>query len=425
MVAIDALRADHTGFMGYAAPTTPHLDRLAAQSLVFTGARAPSSYTLQSVASLMSGRLPTSGGGIGLLEAQPSESATTIASAFRRAGWRTAIATNQPLLSGRGFTRGFDDVAVAPAADAWPCREVVKRGLAAFDAGDPPRFLYLQLVEPHEPHTPPAEPASRFASAYDAEIAAADDCVGAVADGLRERGALDTTTLVVLGTQGEELGEHGDTGSGWTVYDEVLRVPLVVRAPGLLDAGRVDGAVSLVDLYPTLLELAAIDAGDASALDGRPLLAQRGGRFSPAGAAGRAVIAELVIPERAIVRAVIDRDLKYVATVKTHAPADRAEIAAAYFDIVGAVAKGETAAQPLWAPPGEELYDLAADPGETRNLASESSPDTAQRLDELRSVLARYEQRCREHGLEARAARPRAALPTEEEIENLKSLSYL
>ena len=77
----------------------------------------------------MSGRLPTSGGSIGLLEAQPAEAATTLASAFRRAGYRTALATNQPLLSGRGFTRGFDDVAVASAGESLPCAEVVRRGL--------------------------------------------------------------------------------------------------------------------------------------------------------------------------------------------------------------------------------------------------------------------------------------------------------
>src|SRR6185436_13402011 len=111
-------------------------------------------------------------------------------------------------------------------------------------------------------------------------------------------------------------------------------------------------------------------AAQESALDGRSLVAARGGRWRPAeGGGGRAVIAELVIPERAIVRAVIEDGVKYVASVKTHPPPERAAVAAAYFDIVAAVAKGESEPQPLWAAPqAEELYDLAADPGETHDL---------------------------------------------------------
>ena len=361
VVAIDALRFDHTGLAGYPAPTTPALDRIAADALVLSEARSASSYTLQSVAALFTGRLPSSGGGIGLLEAQPAESSLTLASALRRAGYRTALATNQPLLSGRGFTRGFDDVAVASAQEPWPCAEVVRRGLAAFDApGAAPQFLYLQLVEPHQPHTPSEDALRRFATPgtddavarYDAEVAAADDCLGAAVEGLRSRGALDDAVLVVLGTQGEELGEHGDTGSGWTVYDEVLRVPLVVRAPGLIEPARSDAPASLVDLYPTLLALLSLPAAAEDAfLDGRSLLAERGGRFRSIDAGDRAVIAELVIPERAIARAVIQGGAKYIAILKSHPPAERDAIAEAYFDIVAAVVKGESVAPPLWDAP--------------------------------------------------------------------------
>jgi arylsulfatase A-like enzyme len=430
VVAIDALRSDHTGLGGYAVATTPRLDRLAGDSLVFEQARAASSYTLQSVAAIFTGRLPSSGGSIGLLEAQPAEESVTLASALRRAGWRTMLATNQPLLSGRGFTRGFDDVAVATAEQAWPCGEVVNRALAAFDvrAEGQPRFVYLQMVEPHEPHEAPAAQAQRFADPYDAEIAAADECLGALVDGIRSRGALDATTLVVTGTQGEELGEHGDTGSGWTLYDEVLRVPLLVRAPGVVEPGRTGAPASVVDLYPTLLALASIapTPQESAALDGRALLASRGGRFRADDDATRPVIAELVIPQRAIVRAVIAGKLKYLATIKTHPPAQRAAVAASYFDLVAAAAKDGAAPQPLWqAPRREELYDLAVDPRETDDLSARPSRDASTRIDALRAVLERYEQRCREHGLAARQARPRAALPTAEEIENLKSLSYL
>jgi arylsulfatase A-like enzyme len=314
---------------------------------------------------------------------------------------------------------------------------VVERGLASFDAGpDAPRFLYLQLVEPHQPHDPSEEALRRFTASpdasievasYDAEIAAADACLGAVVDGLETRAALDDAVLVVFGTQGEELGEHGHTGSGWTVYDEVLRVPLLIRAPGLLTPERTGAPASLVDLLPTLLALLSLPAPAEDAfLDGRALLAERGGRYRPVDDQDRPVIAEVVIPERAIARAVIEGDSKYVATLKTHPPGERDAVAEAYFEIVAARALGESPPPPLWgAPSTEELFDLAADAGETTNLATAALDAPEPRLERLREILARYEQRCREHGLAARQAKPRQALPTAEEIENLKSLSYL
>jgi arylsulfatase A-like enzyme len=355
---------------------------------------------------------------------------------------------------------------VASAEEPWSCAEVVKRGLAAFDAGArsgaaddddgrdeatiAPRFLYAHFVEPHEPHGERPDRGDLI-ERYDAEVAAADACLGALAGGLAQRGALETATLVVAGTHGEELGEHGDVGSGWTLYDEVLRVPLVVRAPGRVDPGRVETPVSIVDLYPTLLELhgIALDAvdpddaapsgdqarsdedqasGAAARLDGRSLLAVRGGNWRPVVADGRAVLAELVIPERAILRAVVESGVKYVAVQRGHPPAERAAVAASYYDRVEAVAEGRAEPPGLWgAPADEELYDLAADPAETTNLLAVEAAASAnrERLARLRAVLARYQQRCREHGLAARAARPRTELPSAEEIESLKSLSYL
>ena len=171
-------------------------------------------------------------------------------------------------------------------------------------------------------------------------------------DGLRQREQLDDTLLVVLGTHGEELGEHGDTGSGWTLYDEVLRMPLVMRAPGLIEPGQTEAAASIVDLYPTLLSLAAVpQAENAPALEGRPLFSSRQDGSRPSNDTDREVITELVIPERAILRAVIEVASSTSRPSKTHAPAEREAVAAAYFDIVTAVAKGEAQAQPLWGPP--------------------------------------------------------------------------
>jgi hypothetical protein len=183
----------------------------------------------------------------------------------------------------------------------------------------------------------------------------------------------------------------------------------------------------MVDLHPTLLALLSLPApAEDAILDGRTLLADRGGRWSVVDDQDRPVIAELVIPERAIARAVIVGESKYIAELKSHAPAERAKVAEAYFDIVTAVAKGESAPQPLWgAPVTEELYDLAEDRGETVDLIAGAVAASDPRLERMREILTRYEQRCREHGLAARQARARQALPTADEIEKLKSLSYL
>ena len=374
----------------------------------------------------MTGRLPTSGGSIGLLEAEPAEAATTLATVFRRAGLLTALATNQPLLSSRGFTR---------ASTTSPSRRRVSRCRAPKScararrlrcagaaersrcggARTARRFLYLQLVEPHQPTRRPRTccVASRggdlrSVARYDAEVAAAD---------VRRRGgrrsaparALDDTLLVVLGTQGEELGEHGDTGSGWTLYDEVLRVPLVLRAPGLIEPGQPEAAASIVDLYPTLLVTRRVAGGrGGSVLDGRPLFLRRGDG-SAADQRHRSRGDRRAGHSRAGDPARCDRGGSSTSRPQDHAPAEREAVAAAYFDIVAAVANGEAQAQPLWGPPVARFFDLGADPGEReiwRRWWAAAVRRTTPRRSTIRSLLERYEQHCREQGLAARKARP-------------------
>jgi len=158
LVTVDSLRADHLGAYGYEHETSPFLDRLAADGAVFERAWAPSSYTSQSVAAILTGRLPTSAGAIGLLEAEPAETADRLARHLAAAGRRSGIVSNQSLLRGRGFTRGFADIQIAGERDDWTAAEVTRRGLGVVDdAGDGALFLHLHYADPHQPYNPPVD----------------------------------------------------------------------------------------------------------------------------------------------------------------------------------------------------------------------------------------------------------------------------
>jgi arylsulfatase A-like enzyme len=450
LVVVDSLRADRLGVYGYDRPTSPFLDRFAGDAVVFERAWAPSSYTSQSVAALLTGRLPSSGGSTGLQEAEPAVAATTLAEHFRRGGFRTAIVSSQPLLRRRAFTRGFEDIQVAALDESWPALEVTRRALDYLDGvGGEPFFLLLDYADPHQPYQAPPEIASRFAAgdveidvpgmqaaletgevaagdprvaalgaAYDAEVATVDAGLELLVRGLEER-RLGSSAIVVTASQGEELLDHGWWGHAWTLHEEVLRVPLLLRAPGL-DAAPIAEPVSLVDLSPSLLTLAGLDGG---ALDGDGdafLRADESGLRLHA--AGRPKIAELVIRERCVHRAVLDGHWKYVATVVDCPLGERRAIAADYPNRLKGMAQGSLVVPEVWGPPlRESIYDLAADPGESRDLAAES----ADRRTELRRVLENYAARVREHGLAGAKPVAPADLVDPDQVERLESLGYL
>ena len=457
LVVVDSLRADHTGIYGYDLPTTPFLDRWAEDAVVFETAWAPSSYTSQSVAAILTGRLPTSGGSLGLMEAEPSEAATPLQQHLRRAGLRTGIVSSQPLLRRRAFTRGFEDIQVASLDESWTATQVSSRALDFVDGdvdgdGDPEAgfFLYLHYADPHQPYDAPSAYASRFPdtdapditvpqmqatieesgmapddprvraliSAYDAEIAAVDAGIEALVTGLETRGLLEETIVVVTASQGEELLDHGWWGHAWTLHEEVLRVPLLLRAPDI-SPQRVSEAVSLVDLLPTLLILSGLPIDDVdSEGDAFARLGENGPELRPA---GRPKIAELVIKERCIHRAVLDPPFKYVATSVDCPLGERRAIAADYPSRLRAMADGTVEAPALWGNATvEAIYDLSSDPGEVHNLA-----ENAELLARLRRVLDNYAAYTREHGLVGAKAAIPAELIDPAQAERLESLGYL
>jgi arylsulfatase A-like enzyme len=315
LIVVDTLRADHLGAYGYDKPTSPHLDALARAGARFTNARAPSSWTLPSVTSMMTGLYPASHGAE-INTATMSEQLATMAEAFRDAGYlTTAFSANPAFVTPlQGFGRGFDEFTVLHGpvsksarqsgntgpSDPWlrsmvelsDADVVTNRALgwiAGHDAAPAPYFLYLHYFDPHAGYFPPEKYAVRFGVAaddplrgdaqwplllafrapenpndmatlgklYDAEIAFTDDQLGLLIDGIRARGGRPTYFLVVS-DHGEELGDHGGLQHGRTLFDELIRVPLIVVGPGIAPGLVVDGPVSLVGLWATLSQLTGI-----------------------------------------------------------------------------------------------------------------------------------------------------------------------
>ena len=333
LISIDTLRADHLPAYGYAGVATPAIDALRRDAILYTNAYAHVPLTLPSHATLLTGLLPFENGvrdnaGFRLASVHP-----TIASILRARGWATGAAVSSFVLRrDRGLDAGFDlyDDAVSGDRRERAGAETV-RALVAWASAERkrPLFLFLHLYEPHAPYAPPEPFRSAYrASPYDGEIAAADAAVGALVAYLRSAGLYDRAAVVLLSDHGEGLGQHGEDEHGVFLYREDVRVPLLVKLPGGERAGTtVASAAGLTDVLPTIAEIA--------------------GASPPPGARG---VSLLRLPA-------VDRDI-YSETLYPRFALGWSDLAA--------LENGK--AQYIQAP-SPELYDLAKDPGETRNLA--------------------------------------------------------
>jgi arylsulfatase A-like enzyme len=269
LITIDTARADHFSYAGASVVKTPRVDALARQGAGFTNAMTPVPLTLPAHASLMTGRLPPSHTVRDNGSYRLPASETTLAEALAGAGFATgAFVGSQVLDSSYGLDQGFgtydDDVVDSGPSGLlyYPERrgeEVVKAASRWLDAqGEGPVFAWVHLFDPHTPYRPPEPERSRYGSTYEGEIAYADRVVGALIDHWSERRGLDRTLVVVTADHGEGLGEHGEKTHGVLVHDATLRVPLVIRAAGLHVAGAIAAPVSLIDVMPTVLALVGV-----------------------------------------------------------------------------------------------------------------------------------------------------------------------
>jgi arylsulfatase A-like enzyme len=424
LIVLDTVRAQNLSIYGYARPTSPTLEALAAEGALFLDATSPSTWSLASHASLFTGRYP-SGHGAHWENLFLDDRFPTLAGVLASRGYDTRCFTANAWISdGLGLTRGFAwQDATWKSAEAGRMFVFIHRLLARFgsEPGDKggamvashfaewlrerpadarPSFVFLNFLEAHFPYhqlpddylaryttrprpelreislelmgaqfggevRDPAGAAAPALNMYDGGVLYSDHLLGRVLDALRERGTLDRTVLIVLSDHGEILGEHGDFfGHGPSLHEPMIRVPLLVRYPPRVAAGtRVERPVSTVGVYATILDLADIEppptlhvgsllpvlAGEAG---GGPVLSER--HALSAMASGSVEVSHPLMQPDWRYRAYRAGNWKLIET-----------------------SRGETF-----------LFDVAADPSESRNLAADQPFELARLEEDLAQVRA-------------------------------------
>jgi arylsulfatase A-like enzyme len=409
LVLIDTLRPDHLGSYGYSRHTSPNLDKLGAEGVVVRNVIAQAPATIPSVPALFTSRYASRSIDAGQRKIQ--DRATTLAEALRDHGYQTAAFSSNPLVTRhrgrglRGFDRGFglfdDSVATAGSDERWnPQRRspsgIVRKAIDWLErrAADGKFFLYLHIMDPHDRYWPPKRYRSLYhhgyegeeaiarghptayehrilegeevslsssdiehlRALYDAEITYVDVQVGRLLEKLRAMELLDDTIVVVTSDHGEEFFEHGGLKHGYTLYQEAIQVPWLMRYPRTLPSEEVldDSVVQLIDVAPTILDLAG--APIPGEMQGASLLPRIRGEASPA--SRRYAITE---SGYAGTKAIVTDTWKYIHHFGERPW--RKNLARRYAE-------------------GTELYNLTADPKERVNCISEHR-DTAAWLHEL------------------------------------------
>ncbi len=365
LVSIDTLRADHVGAYGYPRDTSPRLDALAGEALLFERCIATCSSTTASHASMFTGLWPSQHGASFAMKSPIDPASPTLAELLFERGFRTASFNGGATLDRRfGFDRGFQQYRTVDGRFG----ETVQAFLGWVDEReDAPFFAFLHTFEVHDPYAPPQVQRDRFAGGYagtlpdevsrkehfdainagsmtlapgdlehivnlyDGGIASADASLGLLLDELRERGLLERTLVIVTSDHGEEFDEHGMIGRhDHTLFEELLWVPLVVRPPGAAGAAQRCGSlVSGVDIFTTVLEVLG--------LSGEP-------------GPGRSLLTACAEPEDDR-RVIAQRDIENLAGIAVRTP------------------RWKWVREPSWA--SDRLFDLVEDPAELDERSGE------------------------------------------------------
>jgi len=420
LIVVDTLRADHLSFGGYSRPTSPNLDRLAQESVVFRKAYAAAPWTTPSVGSLFTSQYPSALGNFD--QPRPiSDRFPTLAEVLKDEGYRThGIISVSMLTRQLGFGRGFESYDESACVERSEISSPQVTDLAIRflrDHRNERFFLFVHYFDPHynyilhpefdfaPEYDGPLEsgvPIQRLwedrfrftpgdvdflRALYDSEIRFTDHHVGRLLDEIDSLGLFDDSLVVVTADHGEEFMERGWIGHTRTLHRELLHVPLIFRLPDGRP-GVVNDPVGLVDVMPTILEHAGLPAPDG--IEGVALPLREPFRTEP-----RPVFAETSNPQVHQPGRVTPIDLKSMQIGDTKLIYDAIEKRVA-------------------------LFDLAADPTESTDLA----PEHGDRSERLRAVLQTWAGRT----VGKRAGKPGATvqeLLSEEQLEELRALGYL
>ncbi len=284
-VTVDSARADRLGVYGNRKARTENLDRLARRGLRFGDAVTSAPLSLPAHASIFTGRYPPNHGVRHDRGYRLDPKQRTLAESLRDAGYRTAAFISSFRLDRRfGLNQGFDvyDDAVAGRRQssellertAFEVTEKAAKWIRQRLDNPEPFFAWIHYNDPHAPYRAPERFARQFqGSPYDAELANVDFEIGRLLDALTVSGHRDRTLIVVTGDHGEALGDHAEQGHGLLLHESTLRIPLILSVPAIFDGPFLvdDTVVSVVDIFPTLVELLGLNA--MPEIDGVSLLA--------------------------------------------------------------------------------------------------------------------------------------------------------
>lgn len=389
LITLDTTRADRLGCYGYPKAATPNIDWVASEGIRFANAYAQVPLTFPSHCSIMTGTYPLYHGtrNNGTYHLPPD--LMTLAEILKNNGFLTAAFVSSFTVDSRfGLDQGFDvyDDEFRPG-QAFKSLNAERRAEEVFKAFSAwldrnynhQFFCWLHFFDPHFPYDPPSPFKEKFsADPYDGEIAYMDFFVGKVIEKLKEKNLLAQTILILAGDHGEAFGEKGETGHGVFLYEETLRVPLILAAKGHLPAKKViGGRVRLIDLMPTILELVKIPLPEK--IQGEsllPYLRKKRAKELPN-------YIETYFPREnygwSELKGIMEGPWKYIEA------------------------------------PKKELYDLKKDPGENINLAETRPGEIARWQEKLKSYLTTYS---------SPFLAPKRKM-TAEEKEKLRTLGYI
>jgi arylsulfatase A-like enzyme len=390
ILGIDTLRHDHLGCYGYGRNTSPVIDDLAKEGVLFENCIAASPWTLPSFASVFTSLYPSQHGAVHFRKSMRAD-CPTLAGILKNAGYATGAIINAPYLKRKfKMDRGFDFYNMPE--EIRNADDTTEDALAWIDqVADQPFLIFVHYFDPHLPYSPPAPydtifdpdyagtmknvylpkhlPAYRRAefeqmksiseddwnhirALYDGEVAFTDQAIGKFIDALAERGLDDNTLVVILSDHGEELYDHGGFEHGHSLYNEVIKVPLIFYLPDKLPGDmRIGKQVRLIDVAPTILDLLGIDPDPG--FEGVSVEALLENPHANVAAEGT-----MLPPEVAYAEALL------------YGP-ERKSVVAYPWKLVYQVTTGE-----------KSCFNLAEDPGEHRDLAADP-PGSISLLEEI------------------------------------------